>query len=102
LNPIIDSVNVTLEGLVWPEVGSEWIQETFNRMAGLFKDIKALEIHDGFAFMQKEIVDIPHYIRNKIEALSFFTGLKEAGSWPYDYYHDQGDLQYMLDRPYAS
>lgn len=28
--------------------------------------------------------------------------MKEARSWPYDYYHDQGDLQYMLDRLYAS
>jgi hypothetical protein len=27
--------------------------------------------------------------------------VKEAGSWPYDYYHDHGDLQYMLDRLYA-
>jgi hypothetical protein len=61
---------VTLAGLVWPEAGNEWIQETFHRMAGLFRAIKTLEIHYRSEFM-KEIVDILHYIRNKIEAPSF-------------------------------
>jgi len=62
---------VTLAGLVWPEVGNGWIQETFNRMAALIRAIKTLEIHYRSEFMKKEIVDIPHYIRNKIEAPAF-------------------------------
>lgn len=100
LNPSIDPVNVTLAGLVWPEVGNEWIQETLNRIAGLFRAIKTLEIQDGSEFM-KEIVDTTLYPKQDRSAF-LFTCLKDVASWPYNYYHGQGDLRYMLDRPYAS